>query len=251
MNVRRTLEVAARLLGSGMLAGAALTTGAGAKTSFGTGTGANYRVQVMSWADIPFRSVVRQQYDFSCGSAAVATLLSYHYGHQTPERPIFGAMWTVGDQALIRRLGFSMLDIKRYLDGIGFQTQGFRLSVDQLRTVERPGIIILDLRGYKHFVVVKGVVRDQIVVGDPMLGITRYSAKDLASHWNGIFLTVVDTPDHRRPEFNLSTDWHRWSTAPLQDRNFGPPIANLTDNMPPMYQITPGVLSSASAPVLR
>ena len=30
-------------------------------------------VQVMTWRDIPFRTVVRQQHDYSCGSAAVAT----------------------------------------------------------------------------------------------------------------------------------------------------------------------------------
>ena len=34
--------------------------------------GGNYEVYVMSWWEIPFRSVVRQQYDFSCGSAAMA-----------------------------------------------------------------------------------------------------------------------------------------------------------------------------------
>ena len=46
--------------------------------------GANYRVRTMSWVEIPFRSVIRQQFDFSCGSAAVATLLTYHYGTRTP-----------------------------------------------------------------------------------------------------------------------------------------------------------------------
>lgn len=192
----------------------------------------------MSWAEIPFRSVVRQQYDFSCGSAAVATLLSFHYGVQTPERPIFGSMWAAGDQPTIRKLGFSMLDIKHYLDSIQFRTEGFRLSLDQIRRLDRPGIIILDLKGYRHFVVVKGVAGDQVLVGDPMLGLMRYSTTDLMAHWNGIFLTIVDSPDHRQPRFNVAGDWRRWSTAPLQDGDLRTSIASVTDNLPPLYQIT-------------
>ena len=34
--------------------------------------GGSYTIGVTSWRDIPFRTVVRQQYDYSCGSAAVA-----------------------------------------------------------------------------------------------------------------------------------------------------------------------------------
>ena len=251
MTACRVVRTLARLLGWSLLAGVTLPTEAAAKNLLGSGTGANYQVPIMSWSEIPFRTVVRQQYDFSCGSAAVATLLSYHYGHQIPERSIFGAMWAVGDRPLIRKFGFSMLDIKQYLDNIGFKTEGFRLSLDQLRAVDHPGIIILNVRGYKHFVVVKGVTKDQILVGDPMIGLTRYTAMDLASHWNGIFLTIVDSPDHHQPGFNLATDWRRWSVAPLRGRTSGPPIAGLTDNLPPIYQITPGVLSGTSASAVR
>ena len=54
--------------------------------------GGSYTVSVISWRDIPFRSVVRQQYDYSCGSAAVATLLRHHYGITVPENEVFQSM---------------------------------------------------------------------------------------------------------------------------------------------------------------
>lgn len=230
-----------------LTAGTIAWTAASAKSDLSVGTGANYRVPITSWADMPFRTVIRQQHDFSCGSAAVATLLSYHFNRQTPEAPVFAAMWAAGDQPVIRRLGFSMLDIKRYLDGAGFKTEGYRLSLDQLRTVQRPGIIILDLHGYRHFVVVKGVDKDRILVGDPMLGIMRYAAADLARHWNGIFLTIVDTADHRPPRFNAAVDWQPRAGAPLHERDLGAPIAGLTNNLPPFYQITPLVSLDATS----
>src|SRR5437899_5579433 len=48
-----------------------------------SGVDGNVHVRTISYRDIPFRTVVRQQFDFSCGSAALATLLTYHF-----ERPI-------------------------------------------------------------------------------------------------------------------------------------------------------------------
>jgi predicted double-glycine peptidase len=74
------------------------------------------RVEVTSWRDIPFRTIVRQRYDFSCGSAAVATMLTYSYGLPTTENDAFSAMWSVGDQKKIIQSGFSLLDMKHYLN---------------------------------------------------------------------------------------------------------------------------------------
>lgn len=213
-----------------------------AELRLSNGADGSFRIHVMSWQEIPFRSVVRQQYDFSCGSAAIATLLSFHYGRPTPERSVFSAMWDKGDQEAIRKVGFSMLDIKNYLDSIGYRTEGFRLTPAQLRQTARPGIVILDLKGYKHFVVVKGVEGDRVLVGDPMLGISQYSMAEFQSHWNGIFMAVVASPLKGRPGFNLASDWTPWSTAPLREGVPYRPISQITDNLPPDYQITPRIL---------
>jgi predicted double-glycine peptidase len=206
------------------------------------GADGNYSVPVMSWREIPFRTVVRQQYDFSCGSAAVATLLTYQYGLPTPEGRVFATMWEKGDQEAIRKVGFSMLDIKNYLDGIGYRTEGFRLSIAQLRQAARPGLVILDLKGYKHFVVVKGVIGDRVLVGDPMLGLGQYTLKQFQEHWNGIFLAIVSSPAKEAPTFNLASDWTPWSKAPLDWGRPDVPITRLTDNLPPTYQLTTQII---------
>ncbi len=235
-----------------VLVGAAvLTSTAFAKVELTTGATANYRVRIMSWSEIPFRSVVRQQYDFSCGSAALATLLSFHYDRDTPERPIFAAMWAKGNQQAIRKFGFSMLDIKHYLDGMSLKAEGYRTSLDDLKKLDRPGIVILDLKGYRHFVVVKGVIGGEVLVGDPMLGLMRYSAKAFSSHWNGIFLTIVDQAGQPRPRFNVATDWRPWSVAPTGAVDLGTPVGRITDNLPPTYQISPLALSIQTGTAVR
>jgi hypothetical protein len=94
--------------------------GAAAQVRFHGEAGGSYSVSVTSWRDIPFRTVVRQQYDYSCGSAALATLLHFHYGLRVGESDVFQAMYAVGDQARIQEVGFSMLDMKSYLEQRGF-----------------------------------------------------------------------------------------------------------------------------------
>ncbi len=215
---------------------------AGAEVRLLPDAGGNFRVGVKSWWEIPFRSVVRQQFDFSCGSAAVATLLTYHYGRPTPERAIFASMWDGGDQAVIRKSGFSMLDMKNYLDSQGLPTQGYRLTVEQLKTVNTPSIVLLNLKGYKHFVVVKGVRGGRVLVGDPMIGLGDYSLKDFGSIWNGIALAVTPSADRPQPKFNLAGDWGPWARAPLEDTGMKVAAGAVTSNLPPDYQVSLSLL---------
>ena len=92
-----------------------------------------FNVPVTSLIGRRFDTVVRQQYDFSCGSAALATLLRFHYDAPQTEQSVFLGMWQDGDQAQIRRLGFSLLDMKRYLAARGIPADGYRVTSDALR----------------------------------------------------------------------------------------------------------------------
>lgn len=216
---------------------------ASAQVRLGPETGTSANVFVMSWWQIPFRTVIRQQYDFSCGSAALATLLTHHYQHPIDERASFAAMWRVGDREAIRKQGFSLADMRAFLTSEGYKAEGFKLTMAQLTQLKRPVIVLLDLNGFKHFVVIKGFDDNQVLTGDPMLGIVRYERKEFERYWNGIVLAVMTTPKRVRPVYNLPTDWNPWATAPLGDDSsmaFG--IGDLTTNLPPAYQLTPTML---------
>ena len=64
--------------------------------------GQRVNVPVTSMKDIKFQRTLRQQYDFSCGSAALATLLTHHYGTATCGKTAFEWMWANGDKASVR-----------------------------------------------------------------------------------------------------------------------------------------------------
>lgn len=66
------------------------------------GIGGDFRLTVKSFESRRFDSVLRQQYDFSCGSAAVASLLSFHYEDQVTEHEVFIDMLALADEEKVR-----------------------------------------------------------------------------------------------------------------------------------------------------
>lgn len=169
-----------------------------------------------------FVTVVRQQYDFSCGSAALATLLRYHYDDPQTEQSVFLGMFRDGNRAQIQRLGFSLLDMKRYLAARGVAADGYRVTIAQIEKARVPGIALINFSGYKHFVVVKGVSADTVLLGDPSLGLRRESRTTFAKQWNGVFFVVNGRSDVAMRHFNGPADIalapgarFNWAAAPL------------------------------------
>lgn len=164
-----------------------------------------------------FREVVRQRYDFSCGSAVLATLLSFHYDRPTTEVDTFNGMYESGDRERIQREGFSMLDMKHYLVDLGFQADGFHIPVAMLDELGVPAIALVDISGYRHFVVVKGLRDGHVLVGDPALGIKRYSMEAFdAVRPNDILFLIRDQADQARTTFNSAAAWAAVVQAPIE-----------------------------------
>ena len=225
-----------RLFAAGLLAVTLSGTAALAQVKLHTDA-ADVAVKVMSWRDIPFRTVVRQQHDFSCGSAALATLLTYQYGRPTTEPEAFESMYAVGDQAKIRKVGFSLLDMKRFLDAHGYQANGYRVTLEDVAARKQPVIALIDLGAYRHFVVIKGVAEGQVLIGDPALGLKIYKAADFKKLWNGVVLALYDAPNIKPAAFNLVSEWQPWSRAPVGAvLPSGVMAANIVAQ--PLYQIT-------------
>ncbi len=227
---RNRLVLAAVLSGASVLA-----TPAAAQIAFTNG-GALYALGgVTTLRDMPFRTVVRQQYDYSCGSAALATLLRFHYGVDVTEGDIFKAMYVQGDQAKIQKVGFSLLDMKRYLASRGYKADGYRISADVLAHMKSPSIAVITVGSYKHFVVIKGAGAGRILVGDPALGMKSYPQADFEKIWSGIVFGIHAGPSGGL--YNASSEWASVTMAsigrPLSDDS----LAAFTLQLPPLYQV--------------
>ncbi len=176
--------------------------------------GGRYAVKITSLKEARFKATTRQQYDFSCGSAAVATLLTYHYQYPVTEESVFQEMFARGDQGKIRREGFSLLDMKTYLNAHQFQADGFELPLGKLLESGLPAIVLIVDNGYHHFVVIKGMRDGRILMGDPSSGTRAVSRANFDAVWVNKLLFVI----HNRQsdaKFNQDTDWQVAPRAPL------------------------------------
>ena len=176
--------------------------------------GGEYSVPVTSLKEARFKATVHQQFDFSCGSAAVATLLTYHYGYPISEQEVFEAMYARGNREKIRKEGFSLLDIKLFLAASGFQADGFTLPLEKLESARLPAIVLIADRGYYHFVVVKGMRDGQILLGDPSAGTRAISRQTFEKIWVNRLLFVIHN-QRQRAKFNDTIDWRAAPRSPL------------------------------------
>lgn len=226
------------MIRTALLGALALTAAAPAfaQVHIGAEMGGPVEIRVTSYRDIPFRTVVRQQHDYSCGSAAVATLLTYHYGAPRTEAEVFEAMYAVGDKQRIEAQGFSLLEMKLYLDGQGYASDGFRLSYDALARLNTPSIAMINTGNYRHFVVVKGVADTHILVGDPTLGLRTYKRADFEKIWNGVAFLIRERSDETR--YNDPNEWRPYAPTPWSATMAAVRLASASE-IDPLYQIAP------------
>jgi predicted double-glycine peptidase len=182
--------------------------------------GETVRVGLVSWRDLPFQTVKHQAFDYSCGSAAVATLMTYVYGVPTDEKAVFEEMFAKGDQEKIRREGFSMLDMSNYLNAHGLRSEGYRINEDAIQEYRLPFIALVNNKGYNHFVVIKTMDQGRVLVGDPNTGNTEYSKNDFTKIWNGLALIVTNDATKARTAYSNPDEWHyARAHAPIRDGN--------------------------------
>jgi predicted double-glycine peptidase len=147
--------------------------------------------------DIRNDGVVRQRWDLSCGAAALSTLLTYDFKDNTPESAIVVWILHRTDPALVRaRGGFSLLDLKHFVQARGYQAEGFSdMSLDELASQKSSVIVPVRLKGFDHFVVVKSVIGDRVFLADPGFGNVTMKTNRFKEIWKNGIVFIVHPPD--------------------------------------------------------
>lgn len=155
-------------------------------------------VKIEPYSELKYRHIVHQAYDYSCGSAALVTILKYHLGLGVTEQQAMEGMLERGEkEKIIERRGFSLLDMKRYVASLGVDSAGFRAEVKDLMTLDNPAIVPIDYAGFKHFVVFRGIRDGLVYIADPSTGNYVFSVDDFAKHWDRNTLFIIYPPKNK------------------------------------------------------
>ena len=176
--------------------------------------------------------IVKQQLDYSCGAAALATLLTYYFGDKTSERELLellAANLPQDELKLKEKQGFSLLDIKKVAQTKGYRAAGFKLTIEQLQQLAAPVLVFVEPQGYKHFAILRGVDRGRVFLADPSRGNLRMSISRFLREWHGVIFVLgksgeeepttyplaLSRPDYIQPELlrvNRMTDFGAFVT---------------------------------------
>ena len=147
---------------------------------------------VTPYTELLNAKVVKQTYDFSCGSAALCTLLNFNYGEELEETQVIQGLMRHGDSKKIEeRRAFSLLDMKGFVKVLGYNGVGYQAEIKDLQTLKEPGILPIEIFGYKHFVVFKGIYDGHVFLADPSKGNISFTLNKFEEVWPEKVIFVI------------------------------------------------------------
>ena len=134
---------------------------------------------IKTWKQLRDADLEKQDLDYSCGSAATATILRSFYGRDIYEKDILDEVVLVGDDGTA-----SFSDLQQAVKKFGFKAIGVSANFEKLKTIKIPAIVYLRYRDKDHFSVIRGI-NDQGVVwlGDPSWGNRKFTEHQFRDMW--------------------------------------------------------------------
>ncbi|EGZ44287.1 peptidase domain-containing ABC transporter [Neisseria wadsworthii] len=123
--------------------------------------------------------VVLQTEIAECGLACLTAIAGYH-GYHTDLR-------TMRHRYSLSQKGSTLADIVRFANDLNLTSRALRLDLDDLGNLRVPCILHWDLN---HFVVLKEVVKDGIVIMDPGMGMRKIKLEEVSQKFTGIALEL-------------------------------------------------------------
>lgn len=154
------------------------------------------RPKVKSQTELKSKNVIKQQFDFSCGSATCATLFNFYLNDPISEKEAVEGLFKYGNkQSILKNKGFSLLDIKKFATARGYKVLGYKTDIEGLVELGKPAIVAITLGKYKHFVIFRGVHKGRVFLADPALGNTIVSIKEFENMWFKNIALIIEPKD--------------------------------------------------------
>lgn len=132
---------------------------------------------IKSWIEFKNENLTRQEYDYSCGSASLSTILKYYYNLDIGEKEILddilkskGYDITKKEKLEEKDMGLSFLDLANYSKEKGFKAFGLALDLNELKKLKAPVILFVKIRKSEHFTIYKNMDQNYVYLADPSFG---------------------------------------------------------------------------------
>jgi len=128
-----------------------------------------------TWIERRDRGVVKQSLDYSCGIAALATLLGMSFDTDVSESSLLALLEENANQWQLandwRERGVSLAILSQLAAHYNLSAIGVSVSAAGLMQLQKPAIAFIDYRGSPHFTVIKPpLVNSRIELADPSWG---------------------------------------------------------------------------------
>ncbi|WP_309473164.1 C39 family peptidase [Helicobacter mustelae] len=122
--------------------------------------------------NIKNKNLIKQQYDYSCGAASLATLFTYYLNTKVDENDVLDYIFEKKnlEKKKQQKIEISFLDLANFSESKGFKALALGLDFDTLLQIKIPVILYLMTRKSPHFSVFIGTDKKFIYLVDPSLG---------------------------------------------------------------------------------
>lgn len=151
-----------------------------------------------------------QGFDYSCGTGALSTLLTYYFNDPVSEIELIKDILNhLPEEVLKNRqeYGLSMLDLKQAAERRGYQAYGVKLKYSSLLKLDRPVLVYLETQDYKHFAIYKGFREDRIFLADSSRGNIRISTHRFFKEWKEKRALILHKTGFKPKQNSLAIDF--------------------------------------------
>lgn len=161
---------------------------------------------ITPYRTLRYEGTIGQTSYYTCGPAAVATLLVHYYGQATTENEILelSEKAMAGSDKKPEERGITALALRQALGSKGIRARGMRLTLESLTDYFQKGglpIILHVTKPQMHYVLAVGTVGDWVVLADPSWGRRVQLLSALLEEQGFSGVTLVPLP----PEGFIST----------------------------------------------
>jgi len=146
-----------------------------------------------SYQTLKYAHTVRQERDFTCGSAALATILKFHYDMPVTEDMIVDMIlkrYTPEEFKQKAKVGLSFEDLIFAAETLGFKAQAATIPISEVAKLNGPIIVQLEIRENDHFTVLRKKVGDVAYLSDPIQGAMTLDPDEFKKKFKGPVLAV-------------------------------------------------------------